>query len=394
MSEFMNLNHVALMQIGFLIMLSLNIISGGFRVLGRKIIKSRYMILGNVAYMLFFLVTSLFIGKAVQGSYLAVAFFDLTAVLFWMAGLNTAMDLHQPKNLYLLLTGVNLLLAFALYEIFQNYSVIRALTSLLIAAVLMDEVYRIWKKHQLKSLDIYGFINFTMLVFIVFKMGMTLYRWFYMHMENTAFRMSGLASVNILTFVSLMFAIWINFAIVFVNYDMLNRSVKAMSLKDHLTQLPNRRMIMNELEKLIEFHHREKLRFAVLLIDLDNFKRINDQYGHLIGDEVLAEFSAFMMSQIRSIDFVGRYGGEEFILVLQADQLEFARQALDRMNEALANLRLSSKNVRVTFSGGLVWVDEEHVFTNSDEILALADERLYSAKRDGKNCIVAGDQRA
>jgi diguanylate cyclase (GGDEF)-like protein len=125
---------------------------------------------------------------------------------------------------------------------------------------------------------------------------------------------------------------------------------------------------------------------SIALIDLDWFKRINDAYGHPTGDEVLRTFSITMFANIRSVDRFGRYGGEEFLLVLPDMDGDNAVRALDRLRMIIADLDWSafSPGMQVTTSAGVATLRPNE---NPDTFLARADSALYAAKARGRNRI-------
>jgi len=127
---------------------------------------------------------------------------------------------------------------------------------------------------------------------------------------------------------------------------------------------------------------------SIALIDLDWFKRINDAYGHPTGDEVLRTFSITMFANVRNVDRFGRYGGEEFLLVLPDMDTEQAMRALDRLRAIIADLDWSafSPGMRVTMSAGVAMLDPNET---SDLLLARADSALYVAKAQGRNRIIS-----
>jgi len=164
------------------------------------------------------------------------------------------------------------------------------------------------------------------------------------------------------------------------------RRIEELAELDELTGSFNRRSIMRMLEEEIARSGRLKAPFAVALIDLDFFKRINDLYGHPTGDEVLRTFAITMFANIRSIDRFGRYGGEEFLLILPDTDEESAAQMLDRLRAIIAELDWSafSTGMRVTISAGLAALRANE---NSDTLLARADGALYASKARGRNRI-------
>ncbi|WP_245315236.1 GGDEF domain-containing protein, partial [Bradyrhizobium yuanmingense] len=128
--------------------------------------------------------------------------------------------------------------------------------------------------------------------------------------------------------------------------------------------------------------------FAIALIDLDWFKRINDAYGHPIGDEVLRTFAITIFANIRPADSFGRYGGEEFLLLLPDTSGDVALRTLERLRGIVADLDWGafSPSMRVTISAGVVTLRD---VDTADTFLARADSALYSAKAQGRNCIAA-----
>jgi diguanylate cyclase len=164
------------------------------------------------------------------------------------------------------------------------------------------------------------------------------------------------------------------------------RRIEELAELDELTGSFNRRCIMRVLEEDIGRAHRGKTPCSVALIDLDWFKRINDAYGHPTGDEVLRTFAITVFANIRGSDKFGRYGGEEFLLVLPDTPAEAAARIVDRLRAIIAELDWSafSPGMRVTISAGIaaLYADE-----TSDTLLARADSALYASKARGRNRI-------
>jgi diguanylate cyclase (GGDEF)-like protein len=164
------------------------------------------------------------------------------------------------------------------------------------------------------------------------------------------------------------------------------RRIEELAELDELTGCFNRRCIMRMLEEEIARSRRLDAPCSVALIDLDWFKRINDAYGHPTGDEVLRTFAITVFANIRNIDRFGRYGGEEFLLVLPDTPAERAAAMLDRLREIIADLDWSafSADMRVTISAGVATL---RLNETSDTLLARADHALYAAKAKGRNRI-------
>ena len=158
--------------------------------------------------------------------------------------------------------------------------------------------------------------------------------------------------------------------------------IQHLSQIDPLTNTLNRRSIKACLEKL---EHKPTKSYALVLIDLDHFKQINDQYGHNKGDETLIQVSAALSQIIRDNDVVGRFGGEEFILILHQSSLAQAENIAERCRQAIQALHLLSNVgdlIKVTASFGVAFSSTE---TNPQKLLSQADKALYEAKACGRN---------
>jgi diguanylate cyclase len=166
------------------------------------------------------------------------------------------------------------------------------------------------------------------------------------------------------------------------------KRIEELAELDELTGSFNRRCIMRMLDDEIARAHRTRTPFSVALIDLDWFKRINDAYGHPTGDEVLRTFAITVFANIRSIDRFGRYGGEEFLLILPDTPHDVAARILDRQREIVAELDWSafSPGMSVTISAGVATLVPNEA---PDALLARADSALYAAKARGRNRIAS-----
>jgi diguanylate cyclase (GGDEF)-like protein len=171
--------------------------------------------------------------------------------------------------------------------------------------------------------------------------------------------------------------------------DRAHEDLRVVSITDHLTGVANRRHFMAQLLEAAERGLRDSTPFSVALVDIDNFKAINDQHGHLGGDEVLRQLARTCAAQVREGDTFARFGGEEFAVLLPHTGIEHAMHWLERLREHVAALRveLPTGSIGVTVSIGLAAPAPlaAHADGQINTALFLADQALYRAKREGKN---------
>lgn len=163
----------------------------------------------------------------------------------------------------------------------------------------------------------------------------------------------------------------------------LGRSARD-AMTDPLTGIPNRRALDHELSMLIAQHRRRSTTFSVIMVDIDHFKRVNDQNGHMVGDKVLKAFARNLTNCFRELDFIGRFGGEEFAVILPRTSLRLAGDAAERARESIANCEDFSTDVilKITASFGVA----EIVGNETEmEVAQRADNALYAAKKAGRN---------
>lgn len=132
--------------------------------------------------------------------------------------------------------------------------------------------------------------------------------------------------------------------------------------------------------------------FSICILDIDKFKNINDSYGHQVGDFVLKEFTRKIKSKLRPYDLLGRYGGEEFIIILKNTNLENSNLTIERILKFTRNTDFVYDDIVInfTFSGGISNSSEfKKEKITIDALVKLADERMYKAKNNGRNKIVA-----
>ena len=153
---------------------------------------------------------------------------------------------------------------------------------------------------------------------------------------------------------------------------------------DSLTGLPNRGSMAAAATRALEDAAASPRPLSLALIDLDRFKTLNDRFGHATGDRVLKEFAQISRASLRPGDAVGRWGGEEFLILLPETSLDVALRIVDTLRGNIAQIRLSDPDIRVTISAGLATGEGT---TLLDEVLARADTALYEAKNSGRDLV-------
>jgi diguanylate cyclase (GGDEF)-like protein len=166
------------------------------------------------------------------------------------------------------------------------------------------------------------------------------------------------------------------------------RTLTAMMYHDSLTGLLNHAQIQIAAERVFQHSKRTHAHFCVAMVDIDKFKSVNDTYGHLTGDRVLKALSQLLEQRLRSTDYIGRFGGEEFMLVLPDVSINDAGKLVNELRRAFSAIKFKEDDVEftVSFSAGLA---ENSGMDNFIEQIKMADEALYKAKNRGRNLVCA-----
>ncbi len=165
-----------------------------------------------------------------------------------------------------------------------------------------------------------------------------------------------------------------------------NQKLFRLANYDELTQLRNRRSILTEWKKI------QRMDYCVVMGDIDNFKKVNDTYGHEQGDEVLKMVAASMSGAVEDTDYVSRWGGEEFLMIIFGD-LPYTLKVAEKIQQEIKKreLTVGEQKVSVTMTFGISQCSDDSR-GNIDELIRQADSRLYLGKRAGKNCIIIRDE--
>lgn len=164
-----------------------------------------------------------------------------------------------------------------------------------------------------------------------------------------------------------------------------NKLLEILSITDGLTGLYNHRYIVDALSQRITETRRYGKPLSIVMLDIDYFKKINDKYGHVFGDEVLIKISSVIEETVRKVDIAGRYGGEEFLIVIPDTDSSGAYKTAERIRESIEKIKWDKDGQKVTISGGVCEFKDE----DSEKLIAKADKLLYRAKESGRNRIEA-----
>ncbi|WP_428026459.1 diguanylate cyclase [Arcobacter sp.] len=169
----------------------------------------------------------------------------------------------------------------------------------------------------------------------------------------------------------------------------LNEELKELSSKDHLTQLYNRRYFTEAAITMQSLSIRNNHHVSIIILDVDNFKNINDTYGHSVGDNVIVSLSRILENNCRKSDIVARFGGEEFVILLYNTSLSFAQSIAENIRENVEDyfLEINKEKLSFTLSLGVAQFDAK-LDKDIESTINRADKALYAAKESGKNKVV------
>ena len=192
-------------------------------------------------------------------------------------------------------------------------------------------------------------------------------------------------TIALFAIAQMVIAVAATLGLLWVEVRKMEAALRRLADCDALTGLPNRRATMEHFAGEVARAERHRREFALLLLDIDYFKRVNDTLGHLAGDTVLRDVAAALDGGRRAVDIVGRIGDEEFVVILAEEGSDGAMMAANRLRENVA------QGLSVTVSGGLAVYPTDGL--DWDRLFAVADERLYAAKNAGRNRIEGPPER-
>jgi diguanylate cyclase (GGDEF)-like protein len=199
-------------------------------------------------------------------------------------------------------------------------------------------------------------------------------------------------TIALFAIAQMVIAVGSTLGMMWIEVGRMESALRRLADEDALTGLPNRRATVERFAAEAARASRRQREFAMILFDVDRFKRINDTHGHLVGDAALKHIAGLLRAETREVDTVGRIGGEEFVVLLAEERLDGAIQAANRLRERIAAAKLQHQGgeISLTVSGGLAMVPADG--TDWDPVFAAADRRLYEAKVGGRNRVVSPEE--
>ena len=202
--------------------------------------------------------------------------------------------------------------------------------------------------------------------------------------ENAVMLTGGIHS-NYTFIAGMVFNMLVSYAFIVMMNERLNMRLRRLVDRDFLTGLSNRRCVIDAVDRILSSSSRDHGSTSIVMMDLDKFKSINDNYGHQAGDQFLILFASVLRRCFRPTDIIARVGGEEFIAVLPRTTLEESRAAAERLRVAieLESIDYEDEEIRATVSIGVS--SSENGYSSFDELYTVADRALYHAKSNGRN---------
>jgi len=217
---------------------------------------------------------------------------------------------------------------------------------------------------------------FIVIGFILFGLDVSIYTY--------AFKIRILFSLLLVTFLASIYEYLRGSS--FDTMHKLSKRLEEASYKDPLTNIYNRRGIHKEIENLCQHYNTEKNNFSLMICDIDYFKNINDNHGHLAGDEVLKKVVNEINNVIRKNDILGRWGGEEFLVLLPNATIEGAYEVAEKIRDSIENtsFKYNDNILALTISIGIAEKNEKIPI---EDVIKKADEHMYMAKNEGRNTV-------
>lgn len=296
-------------------------------------------------------------------------------VLFYVA-LSQFTGLTYSKTL--VSSVIAIVLAFLLYYTYGQDDIRLRMMTLSVGSIAMVLIliYQLWRTRKTSLRFSANLMMISFLAHAIFLIVRTVS--IFLYPSESTFSLSPVQSATYLLSFAISF-FWSTGFVLMVSHRLRN-DLMALATIDALTRIPNRGTTQIFLDKELSRSRRNNTEFSVLLIDIDNFKQVNDRWGHAVGDQVLVKTAGQFQSMLRKQDWVGRWGGEEFLVILPGSPRCDAAALAERLRSEIASskYRHATGTFGITVSIGIACGTQSDEI---DEILRKADQALYSAKR-------------
>lgn len=312
--------------------------------------------------------------------WVVLGFIQVFAILFAIIGGDKVSNFWIPFTL-LMVTGL-VLTVLCFLRLFptcfvegQGLTLFKRVSEYIIIGIYVIEMILLYKNKPKVPADIFNAIFLVLVLFALSGFMFTLYNNVY-GVQNFLGHYIRVISFFFLYWVVVIDGIQKPFNIVFSDLSSLSKT-------DGLTKLFNHRHFMEALEYYRNLSIKENKSFYLIVMDIDHFKDINDNYGHHIGDQVMTGTGSTILKLIRSTDIAFRHGGDEFSIILYDTSQDIIEKIVERIKLNFENTKLSEQEIKISMSGGVV----RYTSGSIHDLLKRADHKLYDAKRDGRNRI-------
>jgi diguanylate cyclase (GGDEF)-like protein len=369
-------------------------------------IKNKYLIIVGIAYLfigvLDFFHTISYKGMQIYKDYdyyanqlwIAARYFESIVLLisFTYSKSKRQINIYLIFGIYLIIT-VLILLSIFIWRIFPicfvngvGLTAFKKISEYIICTILFVAILMLTKNKDAFDEKVYKFLRLSMISTIISEFAFTIYINNY-GLSNLVGHYFKIFSFYLIYKVIITKGINEPYEIIFREMkqteDLLfdqNLLLKNQAIIDGLTGLHNHRYIYDRLEEEVIRCSKKNCIFTVMILDIDHFKSINDTFGHLTGDKILKDLARILKENIRQIDMVGRYGGEEFVIMLTEISINDGFDVAEKIRKVLENTEFV-QNIHLTVSIGI----EEYSGGIVSELLEKADSKLYKAKNSGRN---------
>lgn len=378
MGLILSMDDALMMEIVFYFIVFFNLLIILFNYTSKIKYDIKFLIMANIS----FFIQHLLIIIAINSTFIFPFYVNLLEVLtsiLYMIALISIYELKIPLKKIIALLSFVVVSLFIVVNFYNSLSILRAVSNFAVALVYIYGIVMILKEKRNNNITVSSFLLVILSFGILLKLTIVGARIYSSTYEVSI--LSIQSSVVVFTFLSLLFAVAINIAILFSQYDKIYSKLKQSSNIDFLTNLYNRKFIYEKISQFLNMSKKENINFAVILIDIDGFKKINDTLGHLEGDRILKEFADKIKKSLNKNDYAGRFGGDEFIIVSKIETMEL----LKSMNENIINSTseiVIKGNDTITISGGAYLSSDKIKFASIDEIIKHIDKIMYKEKKN------------